>query len=75
MGLNSLYSAIMESSDGNAYKRIRIFKISFLPGNRFLEKAYAAGIPVPSEITSVVPASIMLFLNQSRIGFSVNTAL
>ena len=72
-----IYHAIsaVHALDGNAYKRIRIFKISFLPGNRFLEKAYAAGIPVPSEITSVVPASIMLFLNQSRIGFSVNTAL
>ena len=46
-----------------------------LPGNSFLEKTYAAGIPVPREIPRVTTANIRLFFNHSIIGFSVNTAL
>lgn len=37
MGLSSLYKAVMESSAGNAYSRIRSRRITFLPGNFFLE--------------------------------------
>ena len=32
IGLNSLYNAVMESSEGNAYNKISSCKIMFLPG-------------------------------------------
>ena len=63
----------MESRDGNAYKRISICKIPLLPGNLFLEKMYAAGMPVHNEIATVTTASTRLFLNHISTGSSTNT--